>query len=249
MTNNQLPLRLAGKRALLTAAGQGIGRATALAMAENGAEVFATDLSAELLSSYDHPNIQTRVLDATDNESVIAGVEWAEPDILFNAAGFVHHGDILSATDDEFEFAIDLNLRSQWRTIRAVLPGMLSRQTGSIINMSSVLSSVTAANNRCIYTLTKAGVVGLTKAVAHDYITRGIRCNCICPGTVDSPSFRDRVAATGDAEQGMRDFIARQPMGRIGKAEEVAALAVYLASDESAFTTGQAHVIDGGWSI
>ncbi len=248
MTNTQLPLRLAGKRALLTAAGQGIGRATALAFADNGAQVFATDISEELLDTYDHPNIQTRVLDATNNQSVREGADWAQPDVLFNGAGFVHHGDILNATDEEFDMAIDLNLRSQWRTIRASLPGMIERGTGSIINMSSVLSSVIAAPNRCIYTLSKAAVVGLTKAVAHDYITQGIRCNAICPGTVDSPSFRQRVAATGNAEQGMRDFIARQPMGRIGEPEEIAALAVYLASNESGFTTGQAHVIDGGWS-
>lgn len=249
MTIETLSPRLAGKRALLTAAGQGIGRATALSFAAQGAQVYATDISAELLALYDHPNIHTQVLDATDHASVKAGAEWAQADILFNGTGFVHHGDILTASDDEFDFAIDLNLRSQWRTIRAVLPGMLERGSGSIINMSSVASSITAANNRCIYTLSKAAVIGLTKSVAIDYITRGIRCNAICPGTVDSPSFRDRVEATGDAEQGMRDFVARQPMGRIGKAEEIAALAVYLASDESAFTTGQAHVIDGGWSI
>ena len=243
--------RLAGKRVVITAGGQGIGRATALAMAAEGATVIATDINTEALGTLAEESdgaIETHELNVLDSDAVRATLPGFEADVLFNCAGVVHHGSILDATDDDLEFAIDLNVRAMWRTVRATLPGMLERGQGSIINMSSVLSSVISAPNRCVYTVTKAAVVGLTKSIAHEYVTQGIRCNAICPGTVDSPSFRERVAATGDAVQGMKDFIARQPMGRVGKAEEIAALAVYLGSDESAFTTGQALVIDGGWT-
>ncbi len=243
--------RLEGKTALATAAGQGIGRATALAMADEGAKVFATDINEaalQELASLNHPNIKTFVLDARSDSSVKDGVARANPDILFNCAGFVHHGTVLECSDDEWEFAFDLNVRSMFRTIRAALPGMLERGYGSIINMSSAASSIIGAPNRFVYGTTKAAVIGLTKSVARDYVTTGVRCNAICPGTVESPSLHDRLKATGDYEAAMKAFIARQPMGRIGKPEEIAALAVYLAGEESAFTTGQACVIDGGWS-
>ncbi len=244
--------RLAGKRALVTAAAQGIGRASALAMAEAGAQVFATDLNAEALADLEHANIETFALDVRADAAVSEGVARANPDVLFNCAGFVHHGTVLEATDAEWDFAFDLNLRSQYRTIRAALPGMLERGHGSIINMSSACSSVIGAPNRFIYGATKAAVIGLTKSVAVDYIKQGIRCNCICPGTVESPSWHDRVKELGEKlgsyEAALEQFVARQPMGRVAKAEEIAALVVYLASDESAFTTGHAHIIDGGWS-
>lgn len=243
--------RLDGKRALVTAAGQGIGRASALAMAAEGAQVFATDVNADLLS--DMPaGIETFVLDALDDASVAEGVARARPDVLFNCAGIVHHGSILDATDAELDFAFDLNVRSMVRSVRAVLPGMLERGGGSIINMSSAVGSIIGAPNRFIYGVTKAAVVGLTKSVAMDYIKDGIRCNCICPGTVESPSWHDRVKALGEElgsyDAAMAQFVARQPMGRVAKAEEIAALVVYLASDKSAFTTGHPHIIDGGWS-
>ncbi|MGI9391275.1 MAG: SDR family oxidoreductase [Boseongicola sp.] len=248
--------RLMGKRALVTAAGQGIGRASAIAMASEGAKVFATDVNEDTLaelSAANHAGIEVFKLDALDDDSVREGVERAAPDVLFNCTGIVHHGTILDTTDAEWEFAFDLNVRSMFRTIRAALPGMIERGGGSIINMSSVLSSIIGAPNRFMYTTSKAAVVGLTKAVATDYMTQDIRCNCICPGTVQSPSLEDRLHALGEQvggyEAARAQFIARQPMGRIGAAEEVAALAVYLGSDESAFTTGQPHVIDGGWSV
>lgn len=244
--------RLSGKRALVTAAGQGIGRASALAMADEGAQVFATDINAAALADFDHPNIETFVLNVRDTSSVTEGIARARPDILFNCAGYVHNGTIQDSTDEEWDFAFDLNVRSQYRTIQAALPGMLERGIGSIINMSSACSSVIGAPNRFIYGTTKAAVIGLTKSVAIDYITRGIRCNCICPGTVESPSLEERLHEVGKSvggyEAARKQFVARQPMGRIAKAEEIAALVVYLASDESAFTTGQPHIIDGGWS-
>lgn len=244
--------RLEGKRALVTAAGQGIGRASALAMAEEGASVFATDVNEAALAEIEHPNVETFVLNVRDNASVKEGVARARPDVLFNCAGFVHHGSILDATDEDWDFAFDLNVRSMFRTIRAALPGMLERGGGSIINMSSALSSIIGAPNRFIYGTTKAAVIGMTKSVAIEYIKQGIRCNCICPGTVESPSWHDRVKALGEEmgsyEAALEAFVARQPMGRVATAEEIAALVVYLASDESAFTTGQPHVIDGGWS-
>ena len=240
--------RLKGKRALVTAAGQGIGRASAIAMADEGAHVFATDINEAALADLSHPNIESFVLNARDDASVNAGVARAQPDVLFNCAGFVHNGTVLDATDEEWDFAFDLNVRSMLRTIRAALPGMLDRGHGSIVNMSSACSSVIGAPNRFIYGTTKAAVIGLTKSVAVDYIKQGIRCNCICPGTVESPSLHDRLRATGDYDAAMKAFVARQPMGRIAKAEEIAALVVYLASDDSGFTTGHPHVIDGGWS-
>ena len=243
--------RLKGKNVLVTAAAQGIGRASALAMAAEGAKVFATDVNMPALAKIrdeNHKNIEIFELDVRDGPSVAAGVERAQPDVLFNCAGYVNHGTILDASDEDWEFAFDLNVRSMLRTIRAALPGMLTRGTGSIINMSSACSSVIGAPNRFVYGTTKAAVLGLTKSVAIDYITQGIRCNAICPGTVESPSLHDRLQATGDYEAAMKAFVARQPMGRIAKAEEIAALVVYLASDDSAFTTGQGHVIDGGWS-
>ncbi|MBM7066830.1 SDR family oxidoreductase [Actibacterium sp. 188UL27-1] len=242
--------RLTGKRALVTAAGQGIGRASALTMAAEGAQVFATDINAQALDGLD--GCETYLLDVRDDAAVTEGVARANPDILFNCAGFVHHGTIQAATDDDLNFAFDLNVKSMYRTIRAALPGMLDRGTGSIINMSSALGSVIGAPNRFIYGTTKAAVIGLTKSVAVDCIKTGIRCNCICPGTVESPSWHDRVRALGEElgsyDKAMEQFVSRQPMGRVATPEEIAALVVYLASDESAFTTGHPHIIDGGWS-
>ena len=247
--------RLKGKRALITAAGQGIGRATAIAMANEGAKVFATDINMDVLSTIrdtNLKNIEIFKLDARDGESVKEGVSRAAPDVLFNCAGFVHHGTILDATDDDLDFAFDLNVRSMVRTVKAALPGMLEHGGGSIINMSSAASSIIGAPNRFIYGTTKAAVVGLTKSIAVDYVSKGIRCNCICPGTVESPSWHDRVTALGEKlgsyEAALEQFVSRQPMGRVASAEEIAALVVYLGSDESAFTTGHAHIIDGGWS-
>ena len=244
--------RLKGKRALITAAGQGIGRATAIAMANEGATVFATDINMDALSTIRDENIETFELDARNDKSVKEGVSHAAPDVLFNCAGFVHNGTILDATDEDLDFAFDLNVRSMVRTIKAALPGMLKHGGGSIINMSSAASSVIGAPNRFIYGTTKAAVIGLTKSVAVDYVSRGIRCNCICPGTVESPSWHDRVTALGKQlgsyEVALEQFVSRQPMGRVASAQEIAALVLYLASDESAFTTGHAHIIDGGWS-
>ena len=238
-------MRLNGKRAFITAAGQGIGRATALAYLAEGAEVVATDINGELLSGLD---CETQTLDATDREAVQQAVTVTAPDILFNCAGFVHAGSILQATQEDWDFAFTLNCRAMFYTMQAVIPGMIERGGGSIINMSSAASSIIGAPNRFIYGASKAAVLGMTKSVAREYITQGIRCNAICPGTVDSPSLHDRLRATGDYEQAMKEFTARQPMGRIARAEEIAALAVYLGSDESAFMTGQPCVIDGGWS-
>lgn len=243
--------RLTGKRALLTAAGQGIGRATALAMVREGADVTATDVNADALADLAESadgQLTTLVMDVRDDASVADVVGNARPDILFNCAGFVHSGTILDSTDDEWDFAFDLNVRSMYRTIKAALPGMLERGGGSIINMSSAASSVIGAPNRFVYGTTKAAVIGLTKAVAKDFITNGIRCNAICPGTVDSPSLHDRLRETGNYDEAMKAFVARQAMGRLGTAEEIASLAVFLAEDGSAYMTGQAVVIDGGWS-
>ena len=242
--------RLTAKRVLVTAAGQGIGRASALAMAAEGAQVFATDVNEDALRTLE--GVETFVLDARDNDSVMRGVARAKPDVLFNCAGFVHHGTVLDATDEDWEFAFDLNVRSMMRTIRAVLPGMLERGGGSIINMSSAVSSIIGAPNRFIYGTTKAAVIGLTKSVARDFIGQGIRCNCICPGTVESPSWHQRVEALGkqlgSKDAALKMFVERQPLGRVASPEEIAALVVYLASDESAFTTGHPHIIDGGFS-
>ncbi|KIN70180.1 NAD dependent epimerase/dehydratase family [Sulfitobacter noctilucicola] len=247
--------RLEGKRALVTAAGQGIGRASAIALAKEGARVFASDVNSKALATLrdeGHSGIEVFELDVCDGQSVKDGVARATPEVLFNCAGFVHHGSVLDAKDEEIEFALDLNVKSMMRTIQAALPGMVARGTGSIINMSSAAGSVIGAPNRFVYGMTKAAVVGLTKSVAVDFIKDGIRCNCICPGTVESPSWHDRVTALGEElgsyDRAMEQFVSRQPMGRVARAEEIAALVIYLASDESAFTTGHAHIIDGGWS-
>ncbi|MEM1352918.1 MAG: SDR family oxidoreductase [Pseudomonadota bacterium] len=247
--------RLKGKRVLVTAAGQGIGRASAIAMAAEGAQLFATDIKMDALLSIrdaNHENIEIFELDARSDDSVKEGVAKARPDVLFNCAGFVHHGTILDATEEEWDFAFDLNVRSMARTIAAALPGMIERGSGSIINMSSAASSILGAPKRFVYGATKAAVIGLTKSVAVDFIDKGIRCNAICPGTVESPSWLERVDKLGEElgsrDKAMQQFVARQPMGRVAKADEIAALVVYLASDESAFTTGHPHVIDGGWS-
>ncbi|SPF78021.1 SDR family oxidoreductase [Pseudoprimorskyibacter insulae] len=238
-------MRLQGKRAFITAAGQGIGRAIAQAYINEGAIVTATDLKAELLDGLD---CTTFALDATDKDALQKAVAEAAPDILVNCAGFVHAGTILEAKENEFDFAFDLNVRAQFHSMQAAIPGMVERGGGAIVNVASVASSIIAAPGRFVYGASKAAVIGMTKSVAVDFVTKGIRCNCICPGTVDSPSLHDRLRATGDYEGAMKAFIARQPMGRIGTPEEIANLAVYLGSDESAFTTGQAHVIDGGWA-
>jgi 2-keto-3-deoxy-L-fuconate dehydrogenase len=241
--------RLDGKRALVTAAGQGIGRASVLAMRAEGAEVIATDVNAEALESLKAEGFATLHLDVCDPASIAAAVAAAgKIDALFNCAGFVASGSILDCDEDQWAFSLDLNMTAMYRMCRAFLPGMIAGGGGSIINMSSVASSILAAPNRFVYGATKAGVIGLSKAIAADFITQGIRCNIICPGTVESPSLEARLRATGDYEAAKAAFIARQPIGRIGRAEEIAALVVYLASDESAYTTGATHAIDGGWS-
>ena len=243
--------RLAGKTVLLTAAAQGIGRASALAFAGEGARVTATDIDEEKLAELAGVDgIETRPLDVTDPAAIEAAArEVGAPDVLFNCAGFVHHGSVLNTGEDEWRFNMTLNVDSMYRMIRAFLPGMIERGGGSIINMSSVASSIRGLPNRFVYGTTKAAVIGLTKSVAADYIRDGIRCNCICPGTVETPSLEDRIAAFDDPVQARRDFIARQPLGRIGTAEEIASLTVWLASDESTYATGTAFVVDGGVSL
>ena len=238
-------MRLQGKRIFITAAGAGIGRASAEACIAQGADVVATDINEELLQGLD---CQTQVLDCLSADQIAEQVPAANPDVLFNCAGFVHAGTVMDYTDEEFDFAFNLNVRAQMRTIKAALPGMLERGSGSIINMASAASSIMGAPNRTLYGASKAAVIGLTKAVAKDYVEQGIRANSICPGTVDTPSLHDRLRATGDYEQAHKDFIARQKMGRLATADEIAALVVYLASDESSFITAQDFVIDGGWS-
>ncbi|ERP90774.1 SDR family oxidoreductase [Labrenzia sp. PO1] len=237
------------KTVLVTAAGQGIGRATALAFAARGAKVVATDINETALSELEgSAGIETRRLDVLkdmDVQTVVA--ETGPVDVLFNGAGFVHAGSILDMKDEDFDFAVDLNVRSMIRTIRAVLPAMLERGGGAIINMASVASSMKGVPNRFVYTTTKAAVIGLTKAVAADFVAQNIRCNAICPGTVESPSLQDRLRAQGDYEAARAAFIARQPIGRIGTPEEIADLAVHLAN--ATYTTGQAYAIDGGWTI
>ncbi len=244
-------MRLTGKTALVTAAGQGIGRASALAMAEAGAQVLATDVNAALLESYAGvANITTARLDVMDKAAIQAlAAAMQRIDILFNCAGFVHNGSILQATDEEWEFAFNLNVRSQFWMIQAVLPKMLAAGGGSIINMASVCGSLKGLPNRFIYGASKAAVVGLTKAVAADYVGKGIRCNAIAPGTVDTPSLGDRINSYADPVQARKDFIARQPMGRLAQAQEIAPIILYLASDESIFATGQIFAVDGGMTI
>ena len=244
-------MRLQGKTALVTAAGQGIGRASVLAMAAQGAQVLATDDNPALLEAYAGvANVRTAVLDVLD-KAAIESLVAAQPriDVLFNCAGYVHNGSILQATDADWNFAFNLNARSQFWMIQAVLPGMLAAGSGSIINMASVCGSVKGLPNRFIYGASKAAVVGLTKAVAADFVGKGIRCNAIAPGTVDTPSLGDRINAFADPVEARKMFIARQPMGRLATAEEIAPIAVYLASDESRFATGQPFCVDGGTMI
>ena len=245
--------RLSGKTAFITAAAQGIGRATALAYAAEGARVIATDLNAGKLADLGS-GIATEQLDATDGEAVAEAIaRTGAVDVLFNCAGFVHQGTILDATEGDWAFAWALNVRSMTHLIRAALPGMIERGAGSIINMSSGASSIKGAPSRCVYGTSKAAVIGLTKSVAADFVKSGVRCNAICPGTIQTPSLDDRIAANaaqaGSVEAARTAFIARQAMGRLGSPEEIAALAVYLGSDESRFVTGQTIVIDGGWTL
>ena len=247
--------RLAGKKAFVTAAGQGIGRAVAEAFAREGATVVATDLKTDLLAGLSGPGFVVERLDALDAAAIAeAAKRHGDVDILFNGAGYVHHGSVLDCTEEQWDFAFDLNVRSMYRTIKAFVPGMLARGNGSIVNVASGASSVKAAANRFVYAATKAAVIGLTKSVALDFITKGVRCNAICPGTIESPSLRERMqalsASSGQTlQQVAAMFVARQPMGRLRTTEEVAALAVYLASDESRFTTGTTSMVDGGWSL
>ena len=243
--------KLSGKRVLITASGQGIGRATAELFAAQGADVIATDINESALAELEAiDGITARKLDVLDGAAVAAMVSDIEPlDVLFNCAGFVASGSILECDEASWDFSFELNVKAQYRLIKLVLPGMIAQGGGSIINMSSVASSIKGVPNRFVYCASKAAVIGLTKAVAADFITDKIRCNAICPGTVDSPSLHERLRETGDYEQAMKDFIARQPMGRIGKSAEIAALALYLASNDSAFTTGQTHIVDGGWAL
>uniref|UniRef100_UPI003B52BF07 SDR family oxidoreductase n=1 Tax=Roseovarius indicus TaxID=540747 RepID=UPI003B52BF07 len=240
-------MRLKGKRAFITAAGQGIGRASAAAMAREGAHVIATDLNGDLLEGLDVA--ESFALDALDKGALVQAVGEAQPDILVNCSGIVHSGTILDATDEEFDLAMNLNVRAHFHAIQAAVPGMLERGTGSIVNIASVCSSLRGLPNRFIYGTSKGATIGLTKQVAADYITQGIRCNCIAPGTVDSPSLQQRLKDTGDYEAAMKAFVARQPMGRLGEAEEIADLVVYLASDETRYMTGQCVAIDGGMTM
>ena len=241
--------RLDGKLALVTAAGQGIGRATALMMAAEGARVIGTDVNRDTLAALAKEGIETRHLDVLDPASIAAAVaEVGAPDILFNCAGFVAVGTILDCDEDQWDFSMRLNMTAMYRMCKSFLPGMIANGGGSIINMASVASTVIAAPGRFVYGATKAGVIGLTKSIAADFVTKGIRCNAICPGTVESPSLDQRLSDTGDYAAAKAAFIARQPIGRIGQPQEIAALVVYLGSDEASYTTGIAHVIDGGWS-
>jgi 2-keto-3-deoxy-L-fuconate dehydrogenase len=249
LRENIMSDRLKGKRAFVTAAAAGIGRASAIAFAREGASVFATDIDEKGLATLAQEGIkEVARLDVRDGAAVTAIAKRVGGiDILLNAAGFVHHGSVLDCSDEDWDFSFDLNVKSMHRTIRAFLPGMLERHQGSIVNISSAAGVFKAAPNRYVYGATKAAVAALTRAVATDFITKGIRCNAICPGTIETPSMLGRAAAAGPTGREM--FVARQPMGRLGTAEEIASLAVYLASDESAFTTGVAHIIDGGWTL
>ena len=239
-------MKLNGKKVFITASGQGIGRAITERFIEEKATVFATDINYESIKDIQSAKKELDVLNKSELQTSISSFN---PDILINCAGFVHSGKILDAEDGQFDFAVSLNVKSMFHSIQAAIPLMIKKGGGSIINISSVVSSIIGAPNRFIYGTTKAAVIGLTKSVAVDYVKQGIRCNAICPGTVDTPSLHSRLKDTGDYEKAKQDFIARQPLGRIGKAEEIASLALYLASDESSFVTGQTHIIDGGWSV
>jgi 2-keto-3-deoxy-L-fuconate dehydrogenase len=241
--------RLQGKRAFVTAASAGIGRACAIAFAREGAYVFASDIDERAFDELKRAGVaETFKLDVLSSDAVNdAAKRIGKIDVLLNAAGFVHHGTVQDCSDKDWDFSFDLNVKSMHRTIKAFLPAMLAGGRGSIVNIASAAGVLKAAPNRYVYGATKAAVAGLTRAVAADFITKGIRCNCICPGTIETPSMLGRAAAQGP--EGMKNFVARQPMGRLGTADEIAALAVYLASDESSFTTGGAHVIDGGWTL
>lgn len=243
--------RLLGKRVLITAAGQGIGRATAELFAAQGAQVIAADINEASLKGLDAIRGVTALkLDVTNGGAVAAVLADIGPlDVLFNCAGYVAGGTILECDEKDWDFSFDLNVKAMYRLIRLTLPAMLKNGGGSIINMSSVASSLKGVPNRFVYCASKAAVIGMTKAIAADFVTQGVRCNAICPGTVDSPSLHDRLRATGEYEKALSDFVARQPMGRVGTATEIAELALYLASDASSFTTGQTHAIDGGWAI
>lgn len=241
--------RLDGKRCLVTAAGQGIGLATAKAMADEGAKVFATDIDPRKLRVLADEGLDTFPLDVTNSEAIAESVKrTGAVDVLFNCAGFVENGSILDCSEEQWEHTLNLNVTAMYRVTKAYVPGMLGSGGGSIVNMSSLASSVIGVSNRFAYGVSKAAVIGLTKSIAADFVKQGIRCNAICPGTVQSPSLEQRLRATGDYEKALRDFTDRQPMGRIGTPEEIAALAVYLASDESGYVTGAEHIIDGGWS-
>jgi len=246
--------RLAGKTAFCTAAAQGIGRATALAFAAAGATVIATDLNGAKVAEIAGTSIRTFALDVLDRDAVVAAAANAGPvDILFNCTGYVHQGSVLEATEEEWDFAFDLNAKSHFRTIRAFAPGMIAKGGGSIVNIASVAGSIKGIPSRAVYGASKAAVIGLTKAVAADFVKLGVRCNCICPGTVQSPSLNDRIAANaavaGSVEAARAAFVARQAMGRLGTPEEIAMMAVYLASDEAVFVTGQSMIVDGGLTI
>jgi 2-keto-3-deoxy-L-fuconate dehydrogenase len=243
--------RLAGKVAFVTAAGQGIGRGAALAFAREGAQVWASDINAKAIADLQgRDGIRTRTLDVTDEAAIArAAADVGAIDVLFNCAGYVHHGTILDCTPKDWDFSFDLNVKSMYLVTRAFLPGMLKKARGSIINMSSIASSVKGLPNRFVYGASKAAVVGLTKAIAADYVKQGIRCNAIGPGTVDTPSLRQRIAAFPDPVQAEKDFIARQPMGRLGGVDDITGILVFLASDESVFATGNLYSIDGGMTI
>ena len=244
--------RLLGKKVLITAAGQGMGRAAALAMAGEGAKVFATDINADTLKTLSQENneIETFQLDVLDPEAIAKAPERTGAlTTLFNCAGFVHNGTVMDMSEDDWDYSFNLNVRSQFRLIRAYLPQMLAQQDGSILNMASVASSIKGAPNRCLYGSTKAAILGLTRAVAADYVDQGIRCNALCPGTIMTPSLEERMRATGDYEDAKIQFLARQPIGRFATADEVAGILIHLASDESKFTTGTFQIVDGGWSL
>ena len=244
--------RLLGKKVLITAAAQGMGRAAALAMAAEGAKVFATDINVSELKTLSEENneIETFELDVMDPIAIANAPEKTGPlTTLFNCAGFVHNGTIMDMSDDDWDFSFTLNVRSQFRFIRAYLPGMLENKDGSIINMASVASSIKGAPNRCLYGSTKAAILGLTRAVAADYVSKGIRCNALCPGTIMTPSLEERMRATGDYENAKIEFLARQPIGRVASSEEVTGILIHLASDDSQFTTGTFQIVDGGWSL